>query len=56
MFYAPPQLAVMRAGTSETKTTESIPDQIKKLAELRDAGILSGEEFESKKKELLARL
>ena len=55
-FYAPPQLAVMGTKTPETKATESIPDQIKKLAELRDAGILSSEEFESKKKELLARL
>lgn len=55
-FYAPPQLAIMGAKHSVTKTTESIPDQIKKLAELRDAGILSPEEFENKKKELLARL
>ncbi len=54
-FYAPPQLAVMGAKT-ESKITESIPDQIKKLAELRDVGILTSEEFEDKKKELLARL
>lgn len=33
-----------------------IPSQIKKLAELKDQGILSEEEFESKKKELLAKL
>jgi len=55
-FYAPPQLAVMGAKTPNSKSAESIPDQIKKLAELRDAGILSSEEFEGKKKELLARL
>ncbi len=55
-FYAPPQLAVMGTKHSENKTTESIIDQIKKLAELRDARILSPEEFENKKKELLARL
>lgn len=55
-FYAPPQLAVMGTKIPESKTTESIPDQIKKLAELRDDGILNPEEFESKKKELLARL
>ena len=55
-FYAPPQLAVMGAKPSETKATEYITDQIKKLAELRDAGILSPEEFENKKKELLARI
>jgi hypothetical protein len=34
----------------------SIPEQIKKIAELRDMGILSPEEFEAKKKELLSRM
>jgi Domain of unknown function (DUF4429)/Short C-terminal domain/Protein of unknown function (DUF2510) len=33
-----------------------VTDQLKKLAELRDAGVLTTEEFESKKAELLARL
>lgn len=33
-----------------------IPTQIKKLAELKDQGILTEEEFETKKKELLAKL
>lgn len=55
-FYAPPQLAVMGAKATSSKTPDSIPEQIKKLAELRDAGILTTEEFENKKKELLARL
>lgn len=32
------------------------PEQIKKLAELRDAGILTEEEFEAKKTDLLARM
>lgn len=41
--------------SSETKT-ESIPDQIKKLSELKDQGILTEEEFNSKKKELLAKM
>lgn len=43
---------------SEEGTTENnnIPETIKKLADLRDSGILSEEEFESKKKELLAKL
>jgi ribosomal protein L31E len=36
--------------------TESIPDQIKKLAELRNAGILTEVEFQKKKAELLTRL
>lgn len=33
-----------------------IPEQIQKLASLRDAGILSADEFEAKKAELLARM
>ncbi len=34
----------------------NIPEQIKKLAELRDMGVLTGDEFEAKKKELLSRM
>lgn len=37
-------------------TGGSIPDQIAQLAELRDRGILSPEEFEAKKRDLLDRL
>jgi hypothetical protein len=33
-----------------------IPEQIRKLGELRDAGVLTSEEFDSKKAELLARM
>lgn len=33
-----------------------IPDQLRKLAELRDAGILTPEEFDSKKASLLERM
>jgi len=33
-----------------------ITEQLKKIAELRDMGILSTEEFEAKKKELLSRM
>ena len=36
--------------------TENIPDQIEKLAKLKEQGILSDAEFEEKKKELLARM
>ena len=36
--------------------TEDIPGQIQKLAELRDNGILTEEEFASKKKDLLAKM
>lgn len=35
---------------------DDIPAQIQKLAGLRDAGILSADEFEAKKAELLARM
>jgi len=35
---------------------DSIPEQIKKLADLKEAGILTNEEFESKKKQLLERI
>lgn len=34
----------------------AITDQLKKLGELRDAGVLTPEEFEAKKAQLLARL
>jgi hypothetical protein len=34
----------------------SIPDQIRELGELRDSGLLTEEEFATKKAELLARL
>lgn len=37
-------------------STEDIPAQIRKLSELRDAGILTNEEFQQKKEQLLARL
>ena len=36
--------------------TIDIPDQIGKLAVLRDQGVLTQEEFEAKKKELLSRM
>jgi Bacterial PH domain/Short C-terminal domain len=38
---------------SETKSSTNAADEIKKLAELKDAGILTEEEFEAKKKQLL---
>lgn len=42
--------------TQEDTPTVDIPDQIRKLAELKNQGILTEKEFESKKKELLAKL
>jgi hypothetical protein len=47
---APSQPASGRQGQ------ESIPDQIRKLAELHDQGILTDSEFEAKKVELLGRM
>jgi hypothetical protein len=38
---------------STTNTNVDVTDQIKKLAELRDSGILTEEEFSAKKKQLL---
>jgi hypothetical protein len=43
-------------GQTPAPTQESIPDAIKKLSELHDAGILSDDEFNNKKSELLARM
>jgi len=37
-------------------TAPDIPDQIRKLGELRDSGVLTSEEFEAKKTELLSRM
>ncbi len=36
--------------------TNEIPDQIRKLAELRDSGVLTEAEFDAKKAELLSRM
>lgn len=40
----------------ETKVEESAIDKIKKLAELKDAGLISEEEFNQKKTELLSKI
>ena len=47
--------ATSRTGDS-TKSADSIPESIKKLSDLKDAGILTVEEFEAKKTELLKRI
>ncbi|MBD8046751.1 SHOCT domain-containing protein [Clostridium sp. N37] len=39
-----------------SSSNEDIPGQIKKLSELREQGILTEEEFNNKKTELLARI
>lgn len=42
--------------TSDDSETNDIPEQIRKLSELKEDGILSEEEFQNKKIELLARM
>jgi hypothetical protein len=46
----------IRVPTVPNAAQPDIADQIRKLAELRDAGILTSEEFEAKKADLLERL
>jgi uncharacterized membrane protein YeaQ/YmgE (transglycosylase-associated protein family) len=41
---------------AQTQAHEQVTEQIRKLAELRDEGVLTDEEFEAKKQELLSRL
>jgi hypothetical protein len=43
-------------SVAPTTSIDSVTDQIKKLGELRDAGLLTNDEFNTKKAELLARL
>jgi hypothetical protein len=44
------------ADTEDVPAQSAIPDLIVELAELRQKGIISEEEFQTKKKELLDRL
>jgi hypothetical protein len=44
------------APQAAASSGQTIPDQIAALAQLRDSGVLSTEEFEAKKAELLARM
>ena len=43
-------------GMGGSSSVESIPNLLKKLGELRDAGIITEHEFETKKSELLTRM
>ena len=43
-------------SVASTASVDFVTNQIKKLAELRDAGLLTNDEFNAKKAELLARL
>jgi hypothetical protein len=42
--------------TVETPAMPDVAEQLKKLAELRDAGVITADDFEAKKAELLARM
>ena len=50
------KLAQIQRELSEKRRSEDVPDQISKLAELREAGAITDEEFEEKKKDLLERM
>lgn len=49
-------IAANQAGPTSVTAAPDIPDQLRKLAELRDAGIVTAAEFDAKKAELLSRL
>lgn len=53
---AVPEVAPASTAEATTSSGPSIPEQIRKLGELRDQGLLTDMEFESKKKELLERM
>ena len=44
------------ARAAHAPSPADVPEQLRKLADLRDAGILTPEEFDAKKRELLARM
>ncbi len=50
------ELATAARRPASAPAPQDIPDQIRKLSELKDVGILSADEFETKKRELLQRL
>jgi hypothetical protein len=50
------QVAPVADSAQAGQPAPDIPDQIRKLGELRDAGVLTEEEFEAKKNELLSRM
>jgi hypothetical protein len=51
-------LAAMQTGPAQSadQGASRVPEQIAKLAELRDAGVLTEAEFAAKKTELLGRM
>lgn len=57
-YYLVKRSSAMRATTAPTnpQTTDSVPDAIRRLSQLRDSGALSEDEFAQKKAELLKRM
>ncbi|MEJ0044338.1 MAG: SHOCT domain-containing protein [Rhizomicrobium sp.] len=55
-FFSPPSSAAPAAPSPAAATAADIAEQIRHLAELRDQGHLTQEEFDAKKAELLARI
>jgi Bacterial PH domain/Short C-terminal domain len=53
---APKPTATASSAAEAPTAAADIPDQIRKLGELRDAGVLTADEFEAKKAELLSRM
>jgi uncharacterized membrane protein YdbT with pleckstrin-like domain len=47
---------MMRGGPSAATTADSIPDQIEALARLKEQGVITEDEFEAKKRDLLDRM
>jgi hypothetical protein len=52
----PAPVAVAPVHTPEIDTPEEVADAVARLGELRDKGLITPEEFEAKKQELLGRL
>jgi len=53
---APKPMAASAPTDGTTADAPDIPDQIRKLGELRDSVVLTAEEFDAKKAELLSRM
>ena len=49
-------IAYQAAGAANKEPAKDIPAEIEKLAELKDKGIITEEEFQQKKQELLERI
>ncbi len=55
-FVPPPAQAAPAAPEPHADTSREVTDGVARLGELRDMGLITPEEFETKKQELLARL